>query len=181
MEWWDLGDLAALASAPGGARFKYQRSGPGGTEFTQNHLSDARRFHRARHAGGKPRENLELAMRRWIGSKRAVTDVDKLIELRIALEALYEIGGLNEKGFRIANYGAWHLGRDFEERRDYRAILHSAYDDSSRAVHGGKLKRAAKDPELVSSAQDICRDGILRRLEETERPRWEEIILGKDL
>ena len=52
------------------------------------------------------------------------------------------------------------------------------YSDSSSAVHGGKLKYAAKDPKLVFSAQDICRNGILKRLEETERPKWDEMILG---
>ena len=91
---------------------------------------------------------------------------------------MYEIGGLNEKGFRIATYGAWHLGENFEQRHAFRETLHKVYSDSSSAVHGGKLKYAAKDPKLVSSAQDICRNGILKRLEETERPKWDEMILG---
>ena len=178
VQWRDYDDLAAFAFGQLSVSYKY-RSGLGGTKFTQDHLNAARQIHRARHAGGKPRENLELAMRRWIRSKRPGTDLDKLIELRIALEALYEIGGLNEKGFRIATYGAWHLGKDFEERREYRDTLRKVYDDSSRAVHAGKLKHAAKNPELISSAQVICREGILKRLEEAERPRWDEIILGE--
>ena len=178
VQWRDDQDLAAFAFAPVGVSYKY-RSGRGGTRFGQQHSDAARQIHRARHAGGRPRENLELSMRRWIRSKRAGTDLDKLIELRIALEALYEIGGLNEKGFRIATYAAWHLGKDFEERREYRETLRKVYDDSSRAVHGGKLKHAAKNRELVSAGQDICRDGILKRLEETKRPRWDEIILGE--
>ena len=177
VQWRDDQDLAAFAVGPVGVSYKY-RSGRGGTRFGREHLDAAGQIHRARHAAGKPRENLELAMRRWIRSKRAATDPDKLIELRIALEALYEIGGLNEKGFRIATYGAWHLGSNFDERRAYRETLRKVYDDSSRAVHAGKLKHAAKDVELVSSAQDLCRDGILRRLEETRPPKWDEIILG---
>ena len=119
-------------------------------EVSQASLNEALKIHRARHGGGGPRENLELAMRRWIRSKRSETDLDKLIELRIALEAMYEIGGLNEKGFRIATYGAWHLGENFEQRHAFRETLHKVYSDSSSAVHGGKLKYAAKDPKLFS-------------------------------
>ena len=119
-----------------------------------------------------------MALRRWRRSKRPGTDLDKLIELRIALEVLDEIGVLNEKPFRIATYGAWHLGKSFEERQRCREILRKAYSDSSSAVHGGTLKYAPRDPELVSSTQDICRNGILQRLQETERPKWDALILG---
>ena len=37
-------------------------------------------------------------------------------KLRIALEALYLKGFDDELGFRVANYGAWHLGADFDQR-----------------------------------------------------------------
>ena len=67
------------------------------------------------------------------------------------------------------------------QRREYRETLRKVYDDSSRAVHGGKLKHAAKNQELVSGGQDICRKGILKRLEEPEKPKWEELILGPGL
>ena len=177
LQWNELGDLQAFSRTPSGASSKY-RSYARTTKISQENLHEAVEVQRARYGRGKLRENLALAVRRWIGSKRAGSDLDKLIELRIALEALYEIGGLNEKGFRISMYGAWHLGKDFEQRRDFRETLRKAYDDSSRAVHGGKLKHAKKDPKLVDAAQDICRNAILRRLEEPERPRWEEIVLG---
>ncbi len=160
-----------------GVSYKF-RSHVDRTKVAQDNLSDALKIHHVRYGGGGPRENLELAMSRWIRSKRSGTALDKLIELWIALEALYEIGGLNEKGFRIATYGAWHIGRNLKERRECRETLRKVYDDSSRAVHAGKLKHAERNPELVSSAQDICRKGILKRLEETERPKWDEIILG---
>ncbi len=143
-------------------------------------MNEALKIQLARYGHGQPRENLELAVRRWVRSKRAGSDLDKLIELRIALEALYEIGGLNEKAFRISMYGAWHLGKDFDERLQFRETLRKAYDDSSRAVHGGKLKHAKKDPNLVGAAQDICRNAILRRLGESESPKWEEVALGAE-
>ena len=177
LQWRDFGCLEAFTDTPSGVGYKV-RSGTRRTKVSQADLDEALKIHRARHGGRGSRENLELAMRRWIRSKRPGTDLDKLIELRIALEALYEIGGVNEKGFRIATYGAWHLGANLEQRHEFRETLRKAYSDSSSAVHGGKLKYAAKDPDLVSSAQGICRNGILKRLEETERPKWDEMILG---
>ena len=177
LQWREFGPLGAFTDTPSGVNYKV-RSGTRGTKISQADLDEALTIHRARHGSEGPRENLELAMRRWIRSKRPGTDLDKLIELRIALEALYEIGTANEKAFRIATYGAWHLGKDFEQRHLFRETLRKAYSDSSSAVHGGKLRYAAKDPGLVSSVQDICRDGILKRLGETERPKWDEIILG---
>ena len=177
VRWRDCGSLEVFTDTPSSIGWKI-RSGARRTKVSQASLNEALKIHHARHGGGGPRESLELAMRRWIRSKRSGTDLDKLIELRIALEAMYEIGGVNEKGFRVATYGAWHLGENFEQRHVFRETLRKAYSDSSSAVHGGKLKYAAKDPKLVSSAQDICRNGILKRLEETEKPKWDEMILG---
>lgn len=177
VQWREFGRLGAFTDMPSGVSHK-ARSGACKTKVSASDLVEALEIHQARHNGGGPRENLELAMRRWIRSKRPGSDLDRLIELRIALEALYEIGGVNEKGFRIATYGAWHLGKDFERRHLLRETLRKAYSDSSNAVHGGKLRYAAKDPGLVTSVQDICREGILKRLREMERPKWDEMILG---
>lgn len=177
LQWRDFASLEAFTDVPSGTSHKV-RSGARGTKVSQAGLDDALKIHRARHDGSGPKENLELAMNRWIRSKRPGTNLDKLIDLRIALEALYEIGGDNEKAFRIATYGAWHLGETFQKRLEIRETLRKAYRDSSSAVHAGKLKYAAKEPDLVSSAQNVCRDGILKRLQETTRPKWEEIILG---
>ncbi len=179
LEWNELGDLQAFFRSPSGSSSKYRAPGRT-TRISQESLNEAVKIQQARYGRGQVRENLELALQRWVRSKRAGSNVDKLIELRIALEALYEIGGLNEKGFRIAMYGAWHLGKDFEQRLRFRETLRKAYDDSSRAVHGGKLKHAKKDPDLVGAAQDICRNAILRRLEEVKRPKWEEVVLGAE-
>ena len=178
LQWTEYGPLGAFTGMPSGVTHKARSVTHMTKKISQADLNEALEIHRTRYGGGESRENLELAIRRWIRSKRPGSDLDKLIELRIALEALYGIGGANEKAFRIATYGAWHLGKDFKQRHLFRETLRKAYSDSSNAVHGGKLKYAVKDPDLVSSAQDICRKGILKRLKETERPKWDEIILG---
>lgn len=178
VEWNEFGNLEAIGSSSTSSRSKLHRSHTPATEVSQADLDAALNIQKARFMNGKPRESLELSVRRWIRSKRAESDLDKLIELRIALELLYEIGGSNEKAFRIATYGAWHLGTNFEQRRQIRETLRKAYADSSSVIHGEKIKHAKKEPTLVSSAQDICRNAILKRLEEEQSPKWDEIILG---
>ena len=174
--WRDYGELGAFYRCQTGVSYKDRSSTYKTVGCSQERLNKAREIHLVRYT--KKKKNLDLAIHRWIRSKRSGADSDKLIELRIALEALYEIGGLNEKGFRIATYAAWHLGDDFEARRTCSETLRKVYDDSSRAVHAGKLKHTAKDEELVSRGQDFCRMGILKSLEEIEKPNWNELILG---
>ncbi len=177
LTWLDVGDLEAFGGVRKWDSYRPPRHTPK-TKVGQSELEQALKIHYARYGSGMPREHLELSLRRWMGSKRSGADADKLIELRIALEALYEIREQNEKGFRISIYGAWHLGEDLERRRQIQETLNKAYADSSSTVHGGTLKHAVKDPELISTAQGICREGILKRLDETEEPKWKEMILG---
>lgn len=178
LQWQDLGDLEAFAGRRTWDSFRYPRHAPT-TKVAEADLAHALELQDARHSRARSGEGLELALRRWVGSKGSETDPDKLIELRIALDALYDIRESNERGFRIATYGAWHLGEDVERRKKIWDTLDRAYRDASTAAHGGDLEYAAQDPALIASAQDICRLGILKRLGEVESPEWNEEILGK--
>ena len=136
---------------------------------------------------GKVVEKIEVALTRWLMSKDFEKDlVDKFIDLRIALESLYLQDFLNEQSqemrFRLALFGAWHLGSDFEDRRKVRKVLRDAYDTASAAVHGGDLKGRTGIQELLSDAQDLCRQGILKVLREgyPSQEKWGDLILGVD-
>ena len=115
---------------------------------------------------------IRLALARWIMSKgHERSQVDKFIDLRVALESLYlhNIGNEKYRGemrLRLALCGAWHLGVTFEERQRIFRKLRDAYDTASRVVHGGELKRTTETEELLSDAQDLCRRGILKVLRE---------------
>ena len=124
------------------------------------------------------RQDLIRAINRWMRSKRGLGDTDQFIELRIALEVLYLKTNRDELGFRLANYGAWHLGNSFSERKDYREVLRQAYREASTAVHTAGVKDKGENRKLLSQAQDLCRMGILKRLDETEEPNWDDLILG---
>lgn len=127
------------------------------------------------------RPEVDLAIVRWMESKRDVGISDQLIDLRIALEALY-LGGMNDElGFRLANYGAWHLGANFEERKEYRENLHAVYRRASQAIHASTKAFTKKDRDQLANAQDLCRRGILKRLAECEMPDWNDLILGEEV
>ena len=134
---------------------------------------------------GKDAKKITLSLARWIMSKDfEKSQVDRFIDLRIALESLYLQDFLNEQSqemrFRLALFGAWHLGVDFEERKKIRRKLRDAYDTASGAVHGGDLKKTLAIRELLSDAQDFCRQGILKVLSEgyPSQERWGDLILG---
>ena len=87
--------------------------------------------------------NLRIAVDRWKRCMRPSAGiVDNWIDLRVAMETLYLKDFSNstsgEMKFRLALFGAWHLGTTVERRQHIRNALSKAYDHGSRAVHSGK-------------------------------------------
>ena len=121
---------------------------------------------------------VDTAISRWIESKQSTNLSDQFIDLRIALEALYLQGDFGELKFRLSTYGAWHLGSDQFERRNIYSTLQKAYDLASKAVHAGLIKNTPDNKNVLSNAQDICRDGILKTIKEGQQPSWTNLILG---
>lgn len=153
---------------------------PSSTTMKEEHLKDVRGLLVKRLEDVAPRKGLNLAISRWMRSKSRTSYADQFIELRIALEALYLTDTNVELGFRLATRGAWHLGTDFGERSEYRELLHQVYRKASNAVHAHEVQHNEESRKLLADAQDLCRMGILKRLDETEEPNWNEVILGKD-
>lgn len=125
---------------------------------------------------------LALAIGRWVRSKRSVGMADQLIDLRIALEALYLTGDMQgELSFRLATHVAWHLGENADERLEYQTIIRRAYDLASGVIHGRAKKFTGKEKELLATAQDLCRRGIVKVLDAGEKPDWQKLILGSEM
>ncbi len=179
--WRDVDAFAAFADGPESTSHKGgygHGSSINETKISRACLEETRRIQLVLEKKNL-RQELNLAIDRWVMSKKSKSVEDRLIDLRIALEALFEVKG-GEKAFLVATRGAWHLGKNVRDRVRIWETLRDTYSASSRVIHGDKLKHAAKDPSLVSSAQNICREGILKRLDETKAPVWKDIILGKD-
>lgn len=47
-------------------------------------------------------------------------------------------------------------------------------------MHGGEISDAEDSHELLREAQDLCRKGILKLIDEGEDPDWSAVTLGKD-
>lgn len=110
--------------------------------------------------------------------------MDRLIDLRIAIEGLYASGNTQDSlslRSRIALTGAWHLGESFAQRDQYRRVLRDAYDLTSKAVHTGSVEATEANQAVFRAAQDLCQRGILKRLNESEEPDWNTLILGGEL
>ena len=129
---------------------------------------------------------IKIAISRWCKSKETFrTLIDQFVDLRIAMEALYlkEFKGEQnqEMRFRLALFGAWFLGSNFQDRKKIRKTLRDAYDVASGAVHGGKLEFSEKNRNLLSEGQELCRRGILKILEVGPPDDWGDMILGSDV
>ncbi|MCY3675335.1 MAG: HEPN domain-containing protein [Paracoccaceae bacterium] len=182
LEWRDVGELEAYFKLPQTGFNKFPRNHAPEVALSENSLIQGLEVYGKvlQENGAGKHDNLVQAIQRWVRSKQARTLADKLIELRIALESLYEIGSDSEKAFRIANYCAWHLGRDFNDRCHIRDTISKIYRDSSQVVHGGKPKHTNNDNQLLINGQNHCRNGILKHLGEVDKPDWTKLILGQD-
>ncbi len=181
VEWSDCGEEIRALSLNLGSGYSFRREDAFSSramKIAPGELTEVHEIIGKRIAGIRQKKGLDRAISRWMRSKRWIGHTDQFIELRIALEALYLQGKRDELGFRLANYGAWHLGANFAERNEYREVLRNAYGIASNAVHAAEVADTEANRKLLASAQDLCRKGILKRLDEGEAPDWDELILG---
>ena len=133
---------------------------------------------------------LQIPIDRWMKSKTSQAPEDKIIDLGIALEALYlsDRDGNSELSFQLRLRAAWHLGRDEAHRKELMKDFSKIYEWRSKVVHTGRLpKKTKKTPftqqeikEFTEKAQDLCRDSIMKILEDGKFPVWNDLILGEE-
>ena len=121
------------------------------------------------------RSDLDVAVSRWKNSAVALDAANRIIDLRTVLESLYAQGGNQGLAFRTALCGAMHLAPAKGERKAYYCNLKNFYSMASRVVHGGKH---AEDENLVKWCYETCRCAILKRLGESRKLDWTELMLG---
>ena len=136
------------------------------------------------------REKLQIPIDRWVESKTNRNRIDKIIDLGIAFEALYlsDIDEPTELSFRLRLRAAWHLGENEKHRRVLMKEFSEIYAWRSKVVHTGKLPNKKKKPpftheevkQFIENAQDLCRESIMRILEDGKFPDWNSLILGDE-
>ena len=103
------------------------------------HLEDMRSIYRSFVAlPPNARKSLRIALDRWREACKLKDEVDRVIDLSIALENIYlaEIDQ-GEFRFKFALRAAWHLGDTVDERKRLFSQFRDLYDIRSKAVHTG--------------------------------------------
>ena len=178
--WQQYGDLEAFSSGGETASWRPVATSDGPATLNRRHWTHAMDILDARmRLSGQERRQIDRAIRRWSSSMGGQGFTDCLIDLRIALEVLYLGNGSGELRFRLATNGAWHLGDTYHERKKHWQLLRDAYDLASKAVHLGEVDFTDENQRILTQARSLCRAGILRWLDESGNPGWNDLILGK--
>ncbi|MCY4557944.1 MAG: HEPN domain-containing protein [Chloroflexi bacterium] len=177
--WRDFGEISEFLGAFSVTSYTNVPPFTTSNGFTQDHFEHAREIHSQRTQKGRNKAGLDTAVRRWIKSKYSESSFeDQLIDIRIALEALYLDNKEGELRFRLASHGAWYMSESTQERKENFHTLLEVYKLASSAVHGNEVKTSDNNKAILENAQTLCRKGIMKRLREQESPRWNDIIMG---
>ena len=102
--------------------------------------------------------------------------VDRAIDLRVCLEAIFLGGGVKDQlRYTLSLRAARFLGSTIEERKKILKVIKGAYDVSSTAVHNGKFSKKDKLDYLEEAAK-LAQQALIKLIKEGE-PNWEEIEL----
>ena len=133
-------------------------------------------------------EKLKIPIDRWIMSITNRNPVDQMIDLGIAFEYLYlPKDNVEQLSFQLRLSAAWHLGKDKEDRKMLTDEFKAIYKLRSQAVHNGEISekikiRKGEEPTATSGfiprAQDLCRQSIIKIIEDGKFPDWNDLILG---
>ena len=150
-------------------------------EISDNQVQESKRLYQLlSDLDSKTQERLAVPISRWIESKREKSNVDQIIDLGIALECLYLRDAGSELVHRLSLRGAWYLGKDIVGREKIAKQIKNIYDARSKAVHAGvwPLKRFKSPEDLIEMGQDLCRESIIKIIQEGQFPDWNTLVLG---
>ena len=173
---------------PGNGGVRLSRSpGPfgGSIEVGEAEINEAKCLYKILDKKPDVKEKLRIPIDRWRQSKVGREPVDKMIDLGIALEALYvpERGG--DLTYKFSIRAARHLGKNQKCREELLEKFKQIYNCRSDAVHSGKLDKPRKFgkesipvSDFIDRAQDLCRKSIKKILEDGYIPDWDSLLLG---
>ena len=135
--------------------------------------------------------NLQIPIDRWIKSKTNKSDVDKMIDLGVAFEALYlPKNKTDQLAFQFRLRASWHLGKCKGDRERLMDEFKAIYDLRSKAVHNGSIPEEIRirkgeeriaTSEFIPRAQELCRNSIIKILKSGKFPDdddWKDLVLG---
>ncbi len=121
------------------------------------------------------KEKLKVPLSRLGNFCSGISDVDKAIELRICIDALFGSDGeRNDLSYR-AGIRAANFLNEVDKRATFEAIK-SAYRVGSNAAHTGELKKKSDIDELMKAAV-VVKNAILKTIDEGPVD-WSSVELG---
>ncbi len=134
-------------------------------------------------------KKLQIPIDRWIKSKTSGDSEDKIIDVAIALESIYlsNISEPTELSFRLRLHASWFLEKDIAHRKELMKDFSKIYKWRSKVVHTGIIpNKKKKTPytqqeiaDFITKAQDLCRDSIMKIIEDGKFTDWNNLILGE--
>ncbi len=147
-------------------------------EVGETEINEAKCLYKILDRNSDIREKLRIPIDRWVMSKTNRSPVDKMIDLGIALEALY-VTRANRKGKQLCHRASWYLGENPAHQQELETELEAIYDYRSDIVHNRELKeevpvgeQSVSFLELVTRSQDLCRRSILEIIKDGQFPDW---------
>lgn len=155
-------------------------------------IDEAKRLYHILDKNSGIRKDLRIPIDRWVKSKASGSEVDKIIDLGIAFEALYVRDGGGDTTYKLAIRAARHLGKDKDDREKLLKKFKQIYRCRSDAVHTGTVDQKVKfgeeqipTSEFIKNVQGLCRRSILQIVNDAkeagEFPDWDRLILGGDM
>ena len=131
----------------------------------------------------KTKRVLNLALRRLRDSTERVELEDTVIDVCIALEALFMEGEHRDQKTIVSRRGSWYFADSRPEREQTRNLLKEFYDERSAIVHGvntGNLtpaeegQRESRLVTLTAHIENVARASLKDMISEGRPQNWED-------
>ena len=128
----------------------------------------------------RSRRRLDIALRRLRNASEKLDEEDRVIDLCIALEALFMEKGEWRKQLKIiARRGSWHFADSVQERQSIRAALKEFYELRSEIVHGNPATPQTPDEArhrsmLIPRVFDVARASLKTMIAEGRPQDWSQ-------
>ena len=125
------------------------------------------------------RKSMELALRRLRDSTERIGIEDKVIDVCIALEALFMEGKPWDQKKTVSRRASWHFADSHREREQTREAIKEFYDFRSDIVHGNTpedLKQEEQDLRVAQLAdvENVVRASLKSMISEGRPQDWED-------
>jgi hypothetical protein len=154
-------------------------------KFTETDIVKAQELHRKFQALKETdKKKLRISLDRLNQAVWRSKQVDKAIDLGIALEALFLEGVGEQLSLMFRLRGAWFLGDTSDSRKKLFEDLNDLYDIRSKAVHNGgfeqiyKKKNEEDVAKLLDRGISYCRKAIIKIISAGKFPEWKSLVLG---